>query len=304
MRMLRTLMLIVCAACAPSDEPMMRSEPPEWDVRTTFETKANGASGMLVVRVSAPSEAMIRRPEPAGEGLRFESMGAADVESLGASQLYTWRWSVEGSPGNYEIQPLDVFGEAEEPMASAPGRFVDFAADAPVVGELEEVEHPPRVWTVPWVFVVGVLGTIATLVAGLRWLSNPAPPEEPEVVPPEAPDLVVLRMWSMILDDASLETATKAKMLSRIFREYLEAAMLFPATAWTTTETLAHLSQLNHMSSELTPQAQRLLRATDRVKFAGDVPQATMLEHFTTDLHAFVRATRPHRWEETEGEGQ
>jgi hypothetical protein len=292
----------VCVACAPSGGDFVSKESPDWDVKTSFEAASDGASGVLVVRASAPDTAVIRRPEPEGQGLRFESMGQAGVESLGARQLYTWRWRVEGRPGNYEIQPLDVFGEANEPMVTAPGRFVDLATEAPAVGELQEVQHPSKILTIPWALVAGVLGTLAVLVVGLRWLASPAPPEEEEVVPPEAPDLVVLRMWSMILEDASLETATKAKMLSRIFREYLETAMLFPATAWTTTETLAHLAQLSHMSIELTPQAQRLLRATDRVKFAGDVPQETMLEHFTEDLHGFVRATRPHRWDEDDGE--
>ena len=303
MRTLRAVVLAMCVACTQGDTQTVAQETPDWDVRTAYDAASDGASGVLVVHASAPSDAMIRRPEPQGEGLRFEAIGPAAVESLGTRQVYTWRWQVEGRPGNYEIQALDFYGEAAEPMASAPGRFIDLAAEAPVVGELEEVAHPPRVWTVPWTLLAGVIGTIGVLVAGLRWLAAPAPPEEEDTPPPEAPDLVVLRLWSMILDDASLETPTKATMLSRIFREYLEAAMLFPATAWTTTETLAHLSQLSHMSSELTPQAQRLLRATDRVKFAGDVPEETVLQHFTNDLHAFVRATRPHRWDDAEGEG-
>ena len=56
--------------------------------------------------------------------------------------------------------------------------------------------------------------------------------------------------------------------------------MLFPY-AWTTTE-LAHLSQLSHMSSELTPQAQRLWRPRPR-QICRRRTSRTMLEHFTTD---------------------
>ena len=40
---------------------------------TAFES-AYGASGVLVVRASAPGDGSIWRPEPEGEGLRFESM--------------------------------------------------------------------------------------------------------------------------------------------------------------------------------------------------------------------------------------
>ena len=163
MKWLGLLGFVLCMACGPSEVRSGSGDVEPWDLRTVFQSDSDRASGVLVVRATAPREATIRRPEPAGEGLRFESLGSPSVESLGERQLYTWRWQVEGRPGNYELKEMALYGDEQEPMASAPGRFIDLATDAPVVGELEEVQHPSRVYEIPWLLLLGVVGTVAAL---------------------------------------------------------------------------------------------------------------------------------------------
>jgi hypothetical protein len=259
----------------------------------------DGQGGVLVVHIAVPPGAVPEVPEPSGEGLSLQAMGAMDQEQVGSRQLLTWRWSVSGSAGSYEIAPVDLrIVGLDEPVDSAPSLFIDLEVEPPREGEWVDIADPGVVRVIPWAWLFGV-GTVATLsLAGVVWaFRRPRVPGVVEI-PEEAPDVVVLRGWASVHQDDRLDDYTKALALSRLFRDYLEAVLTFPATAWTTTETVAHLRELAHLDAEHVPQARRLLRATDRVKYAETKPKEDLFEVLTEDLLTFVDATRPHRWDE------
>lgn len=267
-------------------------------ISSRFESN-DAQAGVLVVHVAVPPGVVPEVPQPSGEGLSLQSMGAMDQEQVGSRQLLTWRWSVTGSAGSYEISPIDLRMDGlDEPVASTPSLFIDLEVEPPREGEWVDIADPDVVRVIPWAWWIGV-GSVAMLsLAGVLWAFRR--PREPVVVevPQEAPDVVVLRGWASVHQDARLDDYTKALALSRLFRDYLEAVLTFPATAWTTTETVSHLRELAHLDAEHVPQARRLLRATDRVKYAETKPKEDLFEVLSQDLLTFVDATRPHRWDE------
>ena len=93
----------------------------------------------------------------------------------------------------------------------------------------------------------------------------------------------------------------KAKALSSIFRDYAEAVLSFPASAWTTTEILEKMRSMSHLAEGNVPRARRLLRATDKVKYAEHRPGEDFFEDLDADLRAFVGSTRPHAWKPDAG---
>jgi len=118
------------------------------------------------------------------------------------------------------------------------------------------------------------------------------------VVVPEPPDIVAIRSWEAVRADEAMGDEEKAEALSRIFRVYVEGVLAFQATAWTTTEILARLTGMGHLPEGNVPRAKRLLRATDRVKFAEAKPGADLFDDLDSDLRAFVGSTRPTAWQE------
>ncbi|HMV70485.1 MAG TPA: hypothetical protein PKA64_26830 [Myxococcota bacterium] len=126
---------------------------------------------------------------------------------------------------------------------------------------------------------------------------RPARPAPVIVAPPEAPHLAALRRWEAVRADPSLDDHARALALSEIFRDYVEATLSFAARALSTTEILRHLEQLTFLPRENLPRAKRLLRATDRVKYADDQPGTDLFEELDSDLRAFVESTRPKSWD-------
>ena len=138
---------------------------------------------------------------------------------------------------------------------------------------------------------------VAVLFFGGIWLAFRATSRgEPPELPPEPPDVAALQRWEAIRRDPTLDDMARAHALSQIFRTYVEAVLTFPATAWTTSEILERLRDMAHLPTGNVPRARRLLRATDRVKYAEARPGQDLLEELDADLRAFVGSTRPHSW--------
>ena len=294
---LNTLCGLALLGCGTAPVVQMPQESGS-TISSRFEA-TDGQGGVLGVHIAVPPGAVPQVPEPSAEGLSLQPMGVMDQEQVGSRQLLTWRWSVSGSAGSYEIAPIELrIVGLEGAVDSAPSLFIDLEVEPPREGEWVDISDPDVVRVIPWAWLFGV-GTVATLsLAGFVWaFRRPRLPVVVEV-PEEAPDIVVLRGWASVHQDDRLDDYTKALALSRLFRDYLEAVLAFPATAWTTTETVAHLRELAHLDAEHVPQARRLLRATDRVKYAETKPKEDLFEVLTQDLFAFVDATRPHRWDE------
>ena len=247
--------VLLCGVWGCTPQVLDAPEPVGPSIASRYEVGQGGA-GILHVQVAVPEGLVPLVPTPTGEGLTLAPIGDMEQETVGERQVLTWRWSVSGAAGSYEIQPLDLRVSSEvEPLARAPSLFVDLDVEPPREGEWADISDPSRVRVIPWGWVFGV-GAVAFLsLAGVLWAFRRPGQSVVVEVPSEAPDVVVLRGWASVRADSRLDDYTKALALSRLFRDYLEAVLAFPATAWTTTETLSHLRGLSHLQEHHVPEA-------------------------------------------------
>lgn len=257
----------------------------------------SGSGGKLTVQAAYDPSGEVRVPRPVGEGLTFEAEGGPTLESLGGRDVVTQRYVFRAKKGSYEVSPLvavwtDSEGVAHE--AKSGSVFVDVGVEAPAVGELFDIVDPPAVRRIPW---IPVLSVGALFLGGLLLaFGRPRRRKEAVQAPPIPPDVAALQAWDAVRADGSLSDEDKARELSVIFRAYVESVLNFEATAWTTSEIVAHLRTLVQLPEGNTPRARRLLRATDRIKFAGERPTGELVADLDTDLRSFVSATRPSAW--------
>lgn len=291
-------MIALWLACAEPAAPPA-AEPPV-EVHDWIAGKPTGSNGTLVVVTEADAELTVTLPEPAAPGLTFRPDGEPRVERVGDRVVTTQRWVFSGGVGHYEIPPLVVAGRDADGAtheSQSTSVFVDLGVPPPSQGEIADIAEPPEVLTVPWRPVVVFAGLGALVAAGAYFAFRRPKAGVMAAVPPEPPDVVAIRAWEAVRRDPTLSDYDKALALSRIFREYAEAVLRFPATAWTTTETLQHLASLAHLPEGNVPRAKRLLRATDRVKYAEAAAGEDLFVDLDADLRAFVGSTRPRGWE-------
>lgn len=270
---------------------------PEVAVSAWLDGTPTEAGGTLVVAVRAPEQGELDVPEPQVAGLDFRS-GPARVEDLGDERLVTVRIPFSGDVGMYEIPSLvaawhDPGGNTV--LGRSTPLWVDLGVAPPRQGDPEDIVEPDVASWGPWLAAGAVVASTGLVAAGL-WFAlrrRPAP-----VAPPaDPPDVVALRAWAAVRSDPRLDALGKALGLSRIFREYVEAVLAFPATAWTTTQSLDHLRSLPHLPDPDLPRARRLLHATDRIKYADARATEDLFDDLDGDLRGFIGDTRPRRVE-------
>jgi len=259
-------------------------------------TKSGGA---LVVQTSFRADGELEPPIPVAQGLAFEPDGAPSFERFGDHEVVEQRYIFRGKPGMYEIPPLLATWsgpDGTEEQDATDALWVDLGVEPPEVGELADIVEPPAVWSIPWTPILAVSGAMVLALGGLLVAFARPRRERQQVAVPEAPDIVAIRTWEAVRDDDGLTEEQKAEALSRLFRVYVESVLAFEATAWTTTEIMARLRDLGHLPEGNVPRAKRLLRATDRVKFAEHRPDADLFDDLDADLRAFIGSTRPTAW--------
>lgn len=296
---MRALPLVLLLACSPGMED---TGPEGVVVRSWFDGTPNAAGGHLVVQVETPAELEVDLPEPTAQGLRFQEDGEGRVETVGDRVVVTRRWHFTGPEGSYEIPPLEVHWadeEGEVQSAWSVSLFADLGVEPPRPGEMADIVEPSRAWSIPWSWGLLCLGTSGAGLGGLVYLLRRATRRrrQPPPVVPERPDVVALRAWEIARKDPDLDDHDRAVAINRILRAYIQAVLAFPAESWTTSEILAHLDGLAHLPQGNVPRARRLLRATDRVKYADEDARADLFEDLDADLRAFVESTRSRTWE-------
>jgi hypothetical protein len=177
--------------------------------------------------------------------------------------------------------------------------FIDHQIEATPPGELVEIVEPDVSPGVSWVTLIGATGLVGLVLAGIAFAfrSKDSSLDEEAVVDLTPAHEVALARWKTVLADVTMTVEEKAIELSALFREYLEAQLRFPASAWTTTESMGHLAELAYLEASHLQGAKRILRATDWVKYAEASTQEESLRALDSDLVTFIEATRPHKWE-------
>lgn len=298
------LPLLLLVACGPADLLTDDSDTDVVDVHTWVEGQLDRGVGTFVVQVTFDEGLDVDLPEPQVPGLRFTEVGPPDEERLGGSVVTTRRYRFAGEAGSYELPALTVsatVGDGAVQDASEP-IWVDVGGDnAPLDGFAGTTDREPVVG-LSSAFIVGAacaglgaLGVIGGVLLAFVGFSR----RSARNVPPEAPDVVALRRWQAVRGDPNLSDHDKAVALAVIFRDYAEAVLSFPATAATTSEILARLGRMPHLPDGNVGRAQRILRATDRIKFAEGAARDTLFEELDDALRTFVASTRPRSWEST-----
>lgn len=284
-------LVLACSAPPP--------EVPDLAVSTAAKD-VSASGGTLTVTTVYTGESVELPDAPTVDGLTFALREDPRQETLGARTVVTQVWRFSGKKGSYEIPSLAVTA-GEQTAESAP-LWVDLGVETPHAGELLDIQEPDAVWTVPWTPILCGVGGFVVLsgMLGLAFSWAIRPRETVEVVLP--PDVRWLRAWHDVREDPMLTDEDRARELSRIFREYTEEVLGFPAVSWTTSEILEKLESLVHLPSGNVPRAKRLLRATDLVKYAEVKPGEDFFQDLDGDLRSFIAATRPTVLTPTDGE--
>ena len=292
------LLLLMVMACAPE---LVAEDAGVVKVRSWLDDVGK-SGGALVIQTEFDPQGEVDLPTPSVEGLTFETIGEPVLERIGVHEVWTQRYRFRGDKGSYEIGQLEAVwhGSDEVLHAQSSPLFVDLSTDAPREGEIAGIVEPARLFEIPWAVIGAIGGAIALLIGGTLLAFRKPKEVVLASVRAEAPDILAIRHWEAVRRDDALTDHDKALNLSRIFREYADAVLGFPASAWTTTETVNHLRGLSHLPEGNVPRARRLLRATDKVKFAEVKPGEDFFEDLDADLRAFVGSTRPHRWDPKE----
>jgi len=287
--------LLVLGACATEE---ISAERAAVMVRASLSDESD-AGGSLKIQTAYDPTGEIEIPTPDVEGLTFIPLGEAVIEAVGNREVVTQIYVFSGTKGSYTVPAMTATwrGDDGDVEASTSPLYVDLGVPAPGrEGEIFDIDNPGRVWTVPWVPILAIGGVGMLMLGGIVLAFRKDWRTEVGEAPEEPPDRVALRRWEAVREDASLDDFEKAKALSSIFRDYAEAVLGFPASAWTSTEILARLGTMTQLAEGNVPRARRLLRATDRVKYAEQKPGTDFFSDLDSDLRAFVSATRPHSW--------
>lgn len=256
---------LLLLACRSEPTPLPPAAPVWVESRKVDEGKP--------ARIHAPAGTTM----PTVEGLTLTQESVGDDGSA--------VWDAVGAKGSYVI---DVPGPDQKPVPI----YVDIGVEGPTGGEMADLAapapRPPPIW--PYVLggLVG-LGTVvaAGIAAWKKW--RPLPPP----APPEPPDVLALRAWLALRARTDLDAAQLALELSSVYRRYLDATRVWPATSRTTREILDNLA--GELSAAELDCARRLLSAMDLVKFAerdGNSARASLFEQLDADFRRLVSPVR------------
>lgn len=294
--LLAPLLLSGMTACSePSAGPALDlTDPAPLSVDAWVEDKAGGTD--LVVRTQREADVDASLTARIPDALELGEP-RVEEETVGGRVVRTQRHRVGGAAGHYVLDQLCATIPGQQPVCASPV-YLDLSVPGGAPDMADIVEPDAVSAALPWLLVglVGLGAGVATLL--LLWALARRRPAAARAapVPEEAPHEAALRRWELVRADPGLSDMDKAHALSEITRTYLDAALRFPAAKWSTTEILEHLTRLTALPEGNVPRVRRLLRATDRVKYAGDQPGSLFFEELDSDLRALIDATRPRSW--------
>ena len=260
------------------------------------EPEGRGLTNGVRVVVTAPRAFSYTLDEPDEVAGLEISEARASREAIGPNDVLTATWVFTGKPGRYVIPSLCARPQTGSPACAAP--LYVHLGNAPDRSELVDLHEPEPVgsWgdVVPW-WSLAALPLV--LAAGLLVWTRRTVPEAEGPVEERPLHQQILEAWADTRADTALTREQKAFVLSELFRRYLDGMLAFPAMAWSTRETLAHLKTLPALPDPHVQRARRLLRATDLVKYAERRPDGDFFDGLHDDLTTFIDATRPRHWD-------
>lgn len=293
---MRPLLLLALAACGRSNDPVTTSAVDQVELLTRVEVSDAGKRE-LVVMSTGPRSTTWTLDVPSPPKLKLGEPSIRE-ELVGDRVIRTHRYAFTGGKGSYIIENVCATPEGADPICASPLYLdIDVEMDR---STMVDIDDPAALLPLPpFGLVLGALAGISLMGFGVWRAIRLRPPEQVTVIEEEPPDLVAIRRWNAIRSDDQLSDFDKALALSEVFRAYAASVLRFPAEAFTTTETLAHLTSLAALPRDNVPRARRLLRATDRVKYAEARPGEDFFEDLDSDLRAFIDSTRPRTWDQT-----
>ena len=289
MRYFISVMFSCLLACAP-DEMTPVEQPESVVVRAEMQRSQveTGEAGLLVVNVESTGDWTTDLTSPEIEGLVIEPVPMQVSESFGR-RTETFEFHLTGGSGSYVIPSFEVIvtEDDESVVIETPVMFFDIG-EPRFSSDLSGLIGPPVKPDSPWprrlMFLVAGLAVLSAIVWFFKWMSNRA--SLPVPLPPE--DEEALSAWRAVCDDGQLSDHKRALALSRIFRRYLERRFLFGASAMTTREVVA--SSIEAAVIGETGDVERLLSATDLIKFAGQRGGEQLFVELGSDLVKFIES--------------
>jgi hypothetical protein len=238
-------------------------------VRTSIAERSP-AGVVVVVQTEAAPGGTLTVPDPVVAGADAIVAETPREERIDGDEVITRRYSVRAPTGHYELQALTATWTAG-------------------VEAIEDIVEPATS-TFRWGLIGGVAAAVAAVAAGAAFAFRP-PKAAPERVIPL--DEATLTAWAAAVADPSVDEMARAVLLARLTRGWLTHALSFPADAWTRPEVVRHIGGLAALPPEVAMRVDRLLSATDLVKYAESAIPADTWTRLGTDLKQVIERTRP-----------
>lgn len=256
-----------------------------------------------VVEVRHPQGVEPRVAVPVSEGL----LGGLPVVDSGVERPRRPRGAVverhwwllrPGGTGSFVLPPAVVTLDAPDGQQRFESSevFVEVASVLPEDAEdIRDVKPPrPRSRWGPWAWAGGAL--LAAVAALLFWRWWRKRRERTAATPVLAPHELALRDLDRLrrTDFSSLAELRRYYFeISEVLRRYVEARFGLNATDLTTEEILGRLGQLRELHGAESISLREFLLATDRVKYAAEVPTESEIEQTYELALSFVESTKP-----------
>lgn len=245
------------------------------------------------VEIEHPGDIDIDLSSPP-EGSRWSEVG----RHLDTSNATTTRATVDYAvfrPGPTSGPPVDLIADGEPASLALPRYELHVTAVTDEDASLGDPRSPWPVWsehrTLLWLSF-GAVGFGLFAVAGALFLRRRG--DDP-AAPPPPPHVVALDALERLTDEfptADDEYKPFYFQLSHTIRRYLGQRFGFPGAELTTTELIDKLDTVDPPGLSASEVA-RWLKACDRVKFAGHLPETEGAQTHLKQAFDFVETTRP-----------
>lgn len=291
-RLLLGCVAALAVACGgPPTLPALAPPPVDVQMRVQAAKVASGESLTVEVEVWQTEGWTLEVPPPMSEGLTVAPIGVDGPSVVARRSRVTATFELSGEDGSYVVglPPIEATGPGDQSRTLEPAPlFVDIGVPGPQLGPLAELEElPPEEPPNPLHVVAAAAGGLALLGllgALVWWRMRPAAPP-----PPVPADVAARAAWTRARE-SGIDDHALALALSEILRTFLQEVTGFPAMSRTSMEILAWASSSLQLESSLRARAQRVLEATDRLKFAREGGGEDFFEELEADFLAVVAA--------------